>query len=147
MKRRFLLVDGHSVIFQWKDLASMHAKKTEHARKHLARILRDFQDTSDYQVVLIFDGRGPRVSQEHVKDDIQIFYSKSGQSADAVIERLTAKYAPNHEITVVTDDNLERQTVTTFGGHWISTTQLLREVEEADNVLAERIQKLNKRLR
>ncbi|MEO6054204.1 MAG: NYN domain-containing protein [Chthoniobacterales bacterium] len=147
MKRRFLLVDGHSVIFQWQGLSNLHGRKPEHAREALARILRDYQDSSDFQVVLVFDGQGPRVSQSKEEGNIQIFYSKTGQSADAVIERLTAKYAETHEITVATDDNLERQTVTSFGGQWMSTTHLLSEMEDARRSLAERIEKNNIRRR
>ena len=39
MKPRVLIVDGHSMIFQWPDLTLQHAKRTAVARESLVRML------------------------------------------------------------------------------------------------------------
>ena len=124
---KYLIVDGHSVIFSWPDLRKLHDKQTRLAREVLARRLRDYQDWSGVRVVIVFDGKGTAVSEISDKHDVQIFYSRKGQSADAIIERLASKYAARFEVTVATSDLLEQQTVSSFGAVPVSP-EILRQI-------------------
>lgn len=145
MKSNVLLVDGHSVIFQWPELAKLHARNGLAAREELVQTLTRYRDDTGDHVVLVFDGRGATTGRDDQPDGIQIFYSMSGQTADSVIERLVAKYGESHEITVATDDSMERQTVTTFGAIWISTNELRGRIDDAERQLQERLKKLKRR--
>jgi predicted RNA-binding protein with PIN domain len=145
MKRRILLVDGHSVIFSWPDLAEIHRRNTASARENLVRCLTALQDLSEWEVAVVFDGRGAKASSESEPHGIAVFYSKSGQTADEIIERLAAKYATTCEVTVATDDHMERTTVEALGGMSISTDQLLAEIDSAGTALRDRIQNLGKK--
>ena len=128
---RYLIVDGHSVIFAWPELRKLHARRTSLAREALAKQLRDYQDWTGVHVVLVFDGKGPDVTVHSDPHDIQLFYSRKGQTADAVVERLASKYAEDFDVTVATSDRLERQTVTGFGAVSISPEMLREMLEEA----------------
>ncbi len=145
MKRRILLVDGHSVIFAWPDLAEIHRRNTASARENLVRRLTALQDSSEWEVAVVFDGRGAKASSESQPSGIAVFYSKSGQTADEIIERLAAKYSASCEVTVATDDHMERTTVEALGGMSISTDQLLSEIHTAESTLRDRIQNLGKK--
>ena len=145
MNRRILLVDGHSVIFAWPDLAEIHRRNTASARENLVRRLTALQDSSEWEVAVVFDGRGAKASTDSEPHGIAVFYSKSGQTADEIIERLAAKYAASCEVTVATDDHMERTTVEALGGMSISTDQLLAEIESASGTLRDRIQNLGKK--
>ena len=145
MKRRILLVDGHSVIFAWADLAEIHQRNTASARENLVRRLTGLQDSTEWEVAVVFDGRGAKASSDSVPHGIAVFYSKSGQTADEIIERLAAKYSATCEVTVATDDHMERTTVEALGGMSMSTEQLLSETNSAGSALRERIQKLGSR--
>lgn len=134
-----LIVDGHSVIFQWPDLRDLHGRKGFAARELLVRRLARYQDCSDATVAVVFDGKGTRASKDVESETVQVFYSKSGQTADSIIERLVAKYASTHRVIVATDDHMERQTVEAFGGFWMSTGQLRDELTKADADLADEI--------
>jgi len=147
MKRRILLVDGHSVIFAWPDLAEIHRRNTASARENLVRRLTSLQDSSEWEVAVVFDGRGAKASSESEPSGIAVFYSKSGQTADEIIERLAAKYATTCEVTVATDDHMERTTVEALGGMSISTDQLLAEIDSAGSALRDRIQNIGKKRR
>ena len=147
MKRRILLVDGHSVIFAWPDLSEIHHRNTASARENLVRRLTGLQDSTEWEVAVVFDGRGAKASSDSVPHGIAVFYSKSGQTADEIIERLAAKYSATCEVTVATDDHMERTTVEALGGMSMSTDQLLSEMESADGALRERIQNLGKKRR
>ena len=126
-RSRYLIVDGHSIIFAWPELRKLHQRRTALARDALAKQLRDYQDWAGVRVILVFDGRGPKVTAEADPHDIQVFYSSKGQTADAVIERLAGKYAGEFQLTVATSDLMERQTVTSFGAVSISP-EMLREL-------------------
>jgi len=145
MKPTILIVDGHSIIFQWVELAIQHAQKGMLARETLSKILRNFQDNTDWHIVLVFDGKGTTASEASEKNGIQVFYSKFGQTADSVIERLVAKYAGTYDVTVATDDGLERTTVESFGGSTMSSRHLREAIQAADRGLEERLEKLRRR--
>ncbi len=145
MNAQVLIVDGHSMIFQWPELRGLHQRKTATARERLTQMMARFQDATGVHVTLVFDGTGPRANQDEHHTQIQVFYSGSGQTADSVIERLVARYASEYTIVVATDDNLERTTVETFGGSWISSDQLAAELATADSALSERITRLRRR--
>jgi len=136
---RYLIVDGHSVIFAWPELRKLHTRRTELARNELVKILTEYQDASDVRVVAVFDGKGEKSNEATEPGGIQIFYSAAGQTADAIVERLVAKYAGQHEITVATDDHMEQQTATSFGALVVSSAGLRPWLEEAQRDLARRL--------
>ncbi|SRR6266404_193371 len=127
---RYLLVDGHSIIFAWPELRKLQARRPSLARETLIKQLRHYQDWTGVHVAVVFDGSGDRVTEESDPHDVQIFYARRGQSADAIIERLASKYASRFEITVATSDSLEKETVNACGAACISPEDLRRLLEE-----------------
>ena len=119
-RARYLIVDGHSVIFAWPELHKLHAHRSSLARESLIKQLRDYQDWTGVHVVVVFDGKGRKVDASSDPGEVQIFYSRSGQSADAIIERLASKYATRFELMVATSDLMEAETVQACGAEWIS---------------------------
>jgi len=126
---QYLIVDGHSIIFAWPKLRRLHARRPSLGRDALVKELRHYQDWTGVNVAVVFDGRGERVSAEADPHDVQIFYARSGQSADAIIERLASKYASRFEITVATSDSLEMETVNACGALCISPEGLRKLLE------------------
>jgi predicted RNA-binding protein with PIN domain len=133
------------MIFQWEDLARQHARNGVAARQELVKRLTGYQDTSGCSVAVVFDGKGGRASDASEPHGIHVFYSASGQTADSVIERLVAKYATELEVTVATDDHLERTTVSSLGASAMSSIQLREEIEACDRELHDRIRQLRRR--
>ena len=123
-RARYLIVDGHSVIFAWPELRKLHARRSSLARESLIKQLRDYQDWTDVHIVVVFDGKGRKVDASSDPGEVQIFYSRSGQSADAIIERLASKYAKRHELVVATSDLMEAETVHACGAECISPEAL-----------------------
>jgi predicted RNA-binding protein with PIN domain len=119
-RARYLIVDGHSVIFAWPELRKLHARRSSLAREALLKQLRDYQDWTGVRVVAVFDGKGKKVDATSDPSEVQVFYSRSGQSADAIIERLASKYAKQFELTVATSDSLEAETVHACGAESVS---------------------------
>jgi predicted RNA-binding protein with PIN domain len=119
-RTRYLIVDGHSVIFAWPELRKLHARRSSLARDALLKQLREYQDWTGVHVVVVFDGKGKKVEATSEPADVQIFYSRSGQSADAIIERLASKYAKQYELVVATSDSMVAETVNACGADWTS---------------------------
>ena len=120
MPAQYLIVDGHSIIFAWPKLRKLHARRGSGARETLIKELRHYQDWTGVHVAVVFDGRGERVTEISDPHDVQIFYSRRGQSADAIIERLASKYASQFDVTVATSDSLEMETVNACGASCLS---------------------------
>jgi predicted RNA-binding protein with PIN domain len=123
----------------------MHAKRGAHARENLIKLLTAYQDNSGVRVVVVFDGKGDKPSEETEPGGIQVFYSSGGGTADDIFERLTAKYGEVHDISVVTRDRLEGQTVVTFGGHVIAPDDLRVLLSDAEADLKRRVRAHRKR--
>ena len=62
------------------------------------------------------------------------------------MERLVAKYAREHEITVATSDHMEQQTVTTFGALVVSAEGLRPWLKEARSELNRQMKALKRKL-
>ena len=142
---RFLLVDAHSVIFASPELHALHQRHMEAAREQLIRRLTAYQDATGTRVVVVFDGQGKTATEDKRPGSVQIFYSGKKGGADQVIERLVAKYAQQHDITVATNDHLVQQTAITFGGLAISVDALLADLDKADADVARELRKLRRR--
>ncbi len=130
-RARHLIVDGHSVIFAWPELRKLHARRLSLARESLIKQLRDYQDWTGVHVVVVFDGKGRKVDTSSDPGEVQIFYSRAGQSADAIIERLASKYAKRYELFVATSDLMEAETVQACGAEWISPEALRGLIADA----------------
>lgn len=131
VRAEYLIVDGHSVIFAWPELRKLHARRTSLAREALTKKLRDYQDWTGTRVAVVFDGTGSSVSVSSDPGEIQIFYSRAGQTADSVIERLASKYGGRFKLLVATSDVLEQETASACGAECISAEALRWLLDEA----------------
>ena len=130
-RARYLIVDGHSVIFAWPELRKLQERRSSLAREALIKRLRDYQDWTGMRIVVVFDGKGAQVGATSDPHDVQIFYSRKGQTADAIVERLASKYGHRFELMVATSDYLERQTASACGAECISPEMLRGLMQEA----------------
>ncbi len=130
MQPQYLIVDGHSVIFAWPELRALHERRTSLARDALVRKLRDYQDWTGVHVVVVFDGRGSEIDASADPGEIQVFYSRAGQTADSIVERLASKYGGEFRLLVATSDYLEQETVAACGAEYISAEGLRGLLDE-----------------
>lgn len=131
MRTEYLIVDGHSVIFAWPELRRLHDRRTSLARDALVKQLRDYQDWTGVHVVVVFDGKGSEIGAIADPGEIQIFYSRAGQTADSIVERLASKYGERFKLLVATDDYLEQETAGASGAECISAEALRALLGEA----------------
>jgi predicted RNA-binding protein with PIN domain len=129
-RTRYLIVDGHSIVFAWPELRKLHGRRSALAREALIKQLRHYQDWTDVRVVIVFDGKDTKVDTSSDPGDVQIVYSRRGQTADTIIERFASKYAGRFDLTVATSDLREAETVHASGAEWISPNSLQKLLEQ-----------------
>ena len=104
----FLLVDGNNIIHAWPDLLKLHRRRSGLAHEELIRRLGAYRDYSGQRVVVVFDGRRSRLTEEREPGGLQVIYTSQDKTADDIVERLAIKYASQYEIVVATDDRAEQ---------------------------------------
>ena len=114
-----VLVDGYSLLHHWPELAPGRKRHSFHARDALVAILTQYQDSSSTPITVIFDGGGapPDTPKNETKPGgIEVLFSKKGQTADQIIERVAHLMKPYGEVLTVTNDYAERETVISLDG-------------------------------
>ena len=136
-----MLIDGHSVIHAWPELVRDHriASRRHLARIELLRRLRNLQDMSGMQVVVVFDGAKQGTNEEREKDGLQIIYADPGTTADTIIERLVARYAKERPMRVASADGMVRETILSLGAEWISPETLRSLCDSAETNMRARL--------
>jgi len=137
----YMLIDGHNVIHAWPELVRDHrvASRRHLARTELLRRLRNLQDMSGMQVVVVFDGAKQGTNEEREKDGLQIIYADPGTTADTIIERLVARYAKERPMRVASADGMVRETILSLGAEWISPETLRSLCDSAETNMRARL--------
>ena len=136
---RYLIIDGHSLIYTWDYLLKLHRSNKSSARENLIRRMTNYQDITGERVVIVFDGKGDVSESMNDENGIQVFYSKSGITADQIIERLAGKYSKTRNITVASRDRAVLDTCSSFGADAISPKTLEELLEKAEKDLEKRL--------
>ncbi len=149
MSARYLVIDGHSVIFAWADLRKLHDQNRAAARKALADRLQHLHDTTAWRITLILDGKlGTAIpTGKRRPTDMVICYAHADQTADSIIERLVASSGRAAEILVVTADEAERLTVESLGATTASPAWLRQEMAMEDTSFAGELTRVHRSAR
>lgn len=144
-----ILVDGYSLLHQWLELAPGKPRYSAEARDELVRRLTSYHDAVGTPLTIFFDGSGPskRPSELPSTAEVEILFSRAGQTADELIERTAYRLQPYGEVLAVTDDLAERDTVVGLGGLASSCWNFIQTVETALLELQSDIKHLNHRER
>ncbi|HXC99270.1 MAG TPA: NYN domain-containing protein [Verrucomicrobiae bacterium] len=128
-----ILIDGYSLLHAWPELAPGKPRHSAAARDELIRRLTLYRDVIGTPVTIVFDGAnaGRGLSTVESTPELEILYSRSGQTADEVIERAAHRLSAYGEVLAVTDDNAERDTVIAMGGMASSCWSFIQTVESA----------------
>jgi hypothetical protein len=141
-----ILVDGYNLLHNWLELAPGQLRYSARAREELIYVLTRYYDATGTPVTIFFDGSGapmgtpPRESNP----DVEVLFSRAGQTADQMIERAAYRFSAYGEVLAVTDDIAERDTVTGMGGLASSCANFIRMVESALTELQDELRNYNR---
>ncbi len=132
-KRKAIIVDGYNIIFAWEDLAALAKEDLEAARRQLCSALSNYAGFRKCYLVLVFDGYKVKgnLGEKTQFHNIQVVYTKEGETADAYIESLIAQIGANYAVRVATSDALVQLAGFRTGVLRMSARELREEIEEA----------------
>jgi len=122
----WLIIDGYNIIHKWPDLVKAKLKNIEFAREKFNTIIQKYSDFKGIKITIVYDGQGKERS--NTKDNPEIVFSKSTETADSIIEYLVQNHDNPKEILVATDDNVQRSFIITAGAWYISAADFESEV-------------------
>lgn len=123
-----IIIDGYNVIGSDQGLrGDLDAKRAE-----LLRELKGYQARKDHGITVVFDGwRAGRLEQiEQQVGNVRVLFSRYGEKADLVIERLARGMGSG--CIVVTSDRDLRRSVENAGAVAIYVGEFLRKLRRSD---------------
>ncbi len=140
-----ILVDGYSLLHSWPELAPGRPRFSATARDELVHLMRLYSDAVKIPVTIVFDGGGHRGAKGETQStpEVEILYSKAGQTADQIIERVTHRMKDFGEVLAVTNDHAERDTVIALGGFASSCDSFIETVQRALSDLEREVKHYN----
>ncbi len=142
-EEEYVLVDGYNMIFSWEELKLLARDSLDLARQTLIHILANYQGYKKCNLILVFDaykvsdGRGS--VERH--GGIYVIYTRTAETADSYIERVTYDIGRHRRVRVATSDAMEQIIVLGHGAQRLSAAGFYAEVagvrEEISAFIAE----------
>jgi len=128
--QEYLIVDGYNIINAWSSLSAFKEKSYEHAREKLIELLSSYQGYKGIKIIIVFDAHLVKggLEKRYSEGPLEIIYSREGETADAVIERLVYQLADNAVVTVATSDWEEQRIILGKGAYRISARELWNDL-------------------
>jgi predicted RNA-binding protein with PIN domain len=141
-----ILVDGYSLLHNWPEIASGAPRHSARAREELVQILTQYHDATGEPITIFFDGSGApkNIPKNESSRDVEVLFSRAGQTADDMIERAAHRFQSYGEVLVVTDDHAERDTVIGFGGSAASCENFIRMIGNTLTELQDELKNYNR---
>ena len=132
-KQKYIIVDGYNVIFAWEDLAAQARGDLDAARRQLCDALSSFAGFTKCRLVVVFDGYKNKGSQGEKSQfhNIQVVYTREGETADQYIEALAHEIGKNYAVRVASSDSLVQLSAMGSGVLRMSARELKEEVDRA----------------
>lgn len=133
---KIIFIDGYNVLNSWPNLKDLKNISFDGARNKLVDILHNYGSYNDCKVILVFDGHkvaGNIENKEEINKNLSIVFTKDGETADAYIEKEVHSIGRRYEVSVVTSDWLEQQTIFQRGAVRMSSLEFYNEVIGLEN--------------
>jgi uncharacterized protein len=114
-----LIIDGYNFIFNFIKAGLSDSKDLEYLRDKLMSDIAAYNSQKDYDVVVVFDASksSSLTRSSEIINNIKVIYSRSGETADTIIEELVSGWSAHRKIIVVTSDYSQQKAV--FGKNTI----------------------------
>lgn len=131
------------MIFAWEELANQAKTDLDAARRQLCDVLSSYAGFTKCRTILVFDGykqKGNPGEKSHFHN-IQVVYTREGETADAYIEALADQIGGNYAVRVASSDGLVQLSSFRSGVLRMSAQELKLEVEQTRRNMQEHFQK------
>lgn len=143
---KIIFVDGYNVINSWPNLKTAKNENLQGGRQKLIDILHNYGAYNNCRVIIVFDAHkviGNLEKKEVINSNLSIVFTKDGETADAYIEREVHNMGRKYEVSVVTSDSLEQQTIFQRGAVRVSSLEFYNEVLTTEQKIRVKTEKKN----
>ncbi|HHU85778.1 MAG: NYN domain-containing protein [Pelotomaculaceae bacterium] len=126
-----LIVDGYNIIYAWPELEKIiESSSMDHARSRLISILADYAALTGQRIILVFDAHHMKNTAERtaIIDGVEVIYTQTGETADALIERLVGSLPDPGKVYVATSDQAEQVIIFGRGAYRLTPGELREQV-------------------
>lgn len=141
---KLIFVDAYNVINSWPNFRKFEGLDSDIMRQKLIDIMENYAVFNDCRVFLVFDAHSSKRSGKrtiNISKNLSVIFTNYCELADTYIERIVHKMGRKCEITVVTSDYLEQQTVFQRGASRTSSLEFYKDVHEIGNKIKNEIKK------
>ena len=126
-----LIVDGYNMIYSWEEYHELADQDITTAREMLIDELMAYQAYLKWHMIIVFDGY--RVQDNYgtrqKMHDVEIVYTRTNETADEYIERITRELRDTYEMTVASSDGLIQNAIFAHGALRMSARELQSRME------------------
>ena len=141
MKAPTLIVDGYNIIGAWENLKQLKEEDFGSARDQLIATLAAYYPWCWERIIIVFDGQN--FAWDHC-DGVEVVFTEASESADTMIERLTAGLSAYSRVEVATSDYAELRAASALGATILSAPALKEKLEVEREAFSERLARKNK---
>jgi predicted RNA-binding protein with PIN domain len=111
--KELYIVDGYNFLFNYYSTKEVSSEQIEFFRDELLSDLIQYKNYNNCSMMVVFDAKhGDKFAQSRETiDGIKIIYSKSGETADSIVERIVHSNEKYDRIFVITSDYLQQKVV------------------------------------
>lgn len=143
MRRKdMLIVDGYNMIGSWPELVALKNRdEIQEARDLLLFELSNYRKYRKIDVIVVFDAQFvPGITSTFEEYEIQVVFTKEGETADSYIEREVSRYInPITRVIVATSDMAEQWLIFQRGALRQSAAELKLEIDYAKKQIRQEI--------
>ena len=126
-----LIIDGYNLLHQDDALVGRRGE-LQTARQRLIRRIERAAPEMAPRVTVVFDGRELGSDVALSAPHLEVIFSPSNRTADAVIERMVSEAKHPERILVVTSDRVEEQIVSAAGAMVLSCLEFTSRCDAAE---------------
>jgi predicted RNA-binding protein with PIN domain len=143
---RYLLIDAYNVICATDGLRDALRDNIDSARDQLTEMVASIHDAEGIRTALILDSRNDSLEVDHPfgKKTFEYIYAPAALTADGVIERIVARVSNPARVTVVSNDNMVRESIRANGAIALTPEELFEWARACDARLIQDAQRRRK---
>ena len=129
-----MIIDGYNLLYE----SGFDESDITSAREHLIDEVAAYQGFRGERMIVVFDGYRQKgnIGTSYKTGGLEVVYTKTGQTADAYIEKLVYDLSGRYTVTVATSDALVQNAAFANGAMRMSSRMLKKEMEDAKKCFA-----------
>lgn len=108
-----IIVDGYNFIFNYYKAKKISGDNLSYLRDRLISDLSQYMSYKDCSVIVVFDAKNGQSNgyNREFSEQIEVIYSRSGETADTIVEKLVHIKSDFRNIYVITSDYTQQKVV------------------------------------